>query len=167
MRSFTRAASGDSRAGLSFIEILVSVMVIGILAAVASPIYSTSLLKYRAEVTAQRIQQDIMQTQRVARQTNSTRSIAFDFSDHSYVISGVQSLDRVSQPYRVSLSLPPYQIRFSSLATAALPATPLPSVAIAFDRFGMADQGIVVTVGEGSIQKQVHVAPTTGRVSIP
>jgi len=151
---------------VSFIELTVSVMIIAILAAIASPIYAKSLLRYRAEVTAQRIAQDIMQAQRLARQTNSTQSISFATSDHSYVVSGISSLDRVSQPYKVSLGLPPYQSQFSSLATAALPATSLSSVTIVFDRFGMPDQGIVVKVDAGSFQKQVDVAPTSGRVSV-
>ena len=157
---------GRRRQGVSFIELTISVMVLGILAAIAMPVYSTSILRYRADVTAQRIAQDINRTQCIARQSNSSRSIAFTMSDHSYTISGVNSMNQASQPYRVSLSDLPYQTAFASLTTTAQPATQLTSVSLAFDRFGMPDQGISVLISAGTFQKRVDVAPTSGRVSV-
>lgn len=154
------------RSGLTFVELTVSVMIIGILAAIASPIYTNSLLRYRAEVAAQRITKDIEQTQRAARQSNSARTITFTTVDHSYVISGKSSMDHSSQPYKVLVNESPYRVQFSSLVTASLPTSQLASVAITFDRFGMPDQGISVTVSSGTLQKQVDVAPTSGRVSV-
>ena len=154
------------RFGVTLVELTVSIMILGILAAAASPIYSNSLLRYRVEVTSQRIAQDIVQTQRVARQTNSTRTITFTTIDHSYVISGINSMDHASQPYKVLVNESPYRAQFSSLVTAALPTTQLASLTLAFDRFGMPDQGISVTVNAGTLQKRVDVAPTSGRVSV-
>ncbi len=154
------------RSGVTFVELTVSVMILGILAAIASPIYSNSLVRYQVEVTAQRISQDIVQTQRAARQTNSTRTITFTTVDHSYVISGINSMDHASQPYKVLLSESPYRAQFSSLVTAAIPATQLASLTLTFDRFGMPDQGISVTVRSGTLQKRVDLAPTSGRVSV-
>ena len=152
--------------GVTLVEVTISVMIMGILAAVASPIYSNSLLRYRVDVTAQRIGQDIVQTQRISRQTNSSRTIAFALTDHSYTISGINSLDRASQPYKVLLSQPPYRAELQSLVTAALPTTQLASVSIVFDRFGMPDQGISVTVKAGTFQKRIDVAPTSARVTV-
>ena len=152
--------------GVTLVEVTISAMIMGILAAVALPIYSNSLSRYRVDVTAQRIVQDILRTQRLARQTNSTRTIVFTLIDHSYAISGLSSLDRVSQPYQVVVKQPPYGAEFLSLVTAAQPATQLASVSIAFDRFGMPDQGISVTVRSGVYQKRVDVAPTSARVSV-
>ena len=154
------------RFGVTLVELTVSIMILGILAAVASPIYSNSLLRYRVEVTAQRISQDIVQTQRVARQTNSTRTITFTAIDHSYVINGINSMDHTSQPYKVLVNESPYRAQFSSLVTAAMPATQLASLTLTFNRFGMPDQGISVTVTAGIMQKRVDVAPTSGRVSV-
>ncbi len=152
--------------GVTLVEVTISVMIMGILAAVAWPIYSNSLLRYRVDVTVQRIGQDIVQTQRIARQTNSSRTIAFALTDHSYTISGINSLDRASQPYKVLLSQPPYRAELQSLVTAAVPTTQLASVSIVFDRFGMPDQGISVTVKAGTFQKRIDVAPTSARVTV-
>lgn len=156
----------DQPGGVTLVEVTVTVMIVGILASVASPVYSNSLSRYRVDVTAQRIVQDIVQTQRIARQTNSTRTIAFTLADHSYVISGISSLDRVGQPYKIYVNQPPYRAELSSLVTAAQPATTLTGITLAFDRFGMPDQGISVTVRAGTFQKRVDVAPTSGRVSV-
>jgi len=156
----------DRPCGVTLVEVTVSVMILGILATVASPIYSNSLSRYRADITAQRIVQDIVQAQRIARQTNSTRTIAFTLADHSYVISGISSLDRISQPYKIYVNQPPYRVELSSLVTAAQPKTHLPSVSITFDRFGMPDRGISVTVSAGTFQKRIDLAPTSARVSV-
>jgi prepilin-type N-terminal cleavage/methylation domain-containing protein len=154
------------RRGVTLVEITVSVMILGILAAVAAPIYSNSLQAYRADNAAKRIVQDILQTQRIARQANSSRSIAFNAAEPSYTLSGINSLDRSSAPYKVMLSQAPYQVTISSLVTVAQPTTQLANVSVTFDRFGMPDQGIKVTVRSGAVQKQVNVAAPSGRVSV-
>ena len=156
----------DQYCGVTFVEVTVSVVILGILAMAATPIYSNSLIRYRADITAQRIVQDILQAQRIARQTNSTCTITFKMADHSYVVSGINSLDRVSQPYKIYVDQPPYRAALSSLVTSAQPATHLPTVSIAFDRFGMPDQGISVTVSAGTFQKRIDLAPTSARVSV-
>jgi Tfp pilus assembly protein PilE len=166
MPNLRRSQLNGPYSGVTLVEVTISAMILGILAAVASPIYSNSLFRYRADVTAQRIVQDIAQTQRLARQTNSTRTIAFTLADQRYAISGLSSLDRVSQPYQVTVNQAPYRAEFFSLVTAAQPATQLASVTLAFDRFGMPDQGISVTVRAGAFQKRIDVAPTSGRVSV-
>ena len=154
------------RSGVSFIEVLISVMITGIIASIAMPVYANSLLRYRAEVSAQRIAQDIAQTSRCARQTNSSRTITFTQNVHSYTISSLSSLDRASATYSVNLTQAPYHSAFASLATAAQPATPLSTLSIVFDRFGMPDQGVSVSIKAGTAQKRVDVAPTTGKVSV-
>jgi Tfp pilus assembly protein FimT len=159
-------ANRDTRVGVSILELTVTVLILGIFAAVASPMYSRSLLKYRAEVAAHRIIQDIEQTRRVARQTNSSRTITFSTSSHSYAIGEVGSLDRVGQPYEVLLGEAPYQSQLLFLATSAEPSVSRTTLAIAFDRFGMPNQGGVLRIGSGTVEKQVDIAPVSGRVSV-
>ena len=155
------------RLGFSLIELTMSVLVLGILAAVATPIYSTSLLKYRVELAAQRIAQDVMQAQRVARQTNSSRTITFDLNGESYTISGLNSLDRQSQPYKIAVNASPYHSEIFNLTTANQPSTTISTLAIVFNRFGMPDQGGAITVRAGTFTKRIDVAPVSGRVSVP
>lgn len=156
----------NRRHGVSLIELVLSVLVLGILAAVATPVYSNSLLKYRVELAAQRITQDVVQAQRAARQSNSTRTITFNSSSDSYSISGLKSMDRSSQAYSVAMNQSPYNVDIVKLVTANQPTTSLPSVAIAFNRFGMPDQGASITVRAGIFEKRIDVASISGRVSV-
>ena len=154
------------RQGVSIVEITVTVMILGILAAIASPIYSRSLVNYRVDVATQRIIQDIEQTKQVARQKNSSQMIAFSTSDHGYKISGVQSLDKAGQTYLVSLGNAPYQCQLLSLAKVDEPTVAITNLDVTFDRFGMPNYGILLRVGTGTIQRQIFVAPISGRVSV-
>ena len=166
MSTLQRNHRKNHRWGLSLIELVISVLVLGILAAVAAPVYSTSLLKYRVELAAQRINQDVVQAQRTARQTNSNCTITFDLNSDSYSISGMTSLDRASQAYRIAVNSSPYNVDIVTLATASQPSTALTTVAVAFNRFGMPDQGASITVRAGAFDKRIDIAPITGRVSV-
>ncbi len=166
MRVSRRISLSQFNAGFTLLEVTIAVMLIGIFAAVAAPVYSNSLHRFRVDIAAQRIAQDVTRAQRIAQQTNSTRTISFATTDDSCAISGVNSLDRASQPYRVLLSQSPYQVDISSLVDSAMPSTPMNSLSVAFNRFGMPDKGIIVTVRAGAFQRRVDVAPISGRVTI-
>ena len=155
------------------LEVTLSMMVIGILAAVAIPAYSNSILTYRIDVAAKRIAQDISFARRTALQTNSNRTITFDATNKNYSISGLSSLDRTSAPYLVALSQSPYQVGIA-LTTSALPTASVPaptttqpaSVALTFNRFGMPDKIVLISVSSGSLQKIIDVAASSGKVSV-
>jgi type IV fimbrial biogenesis protein FimT len=166
MRPAIRQANREARGGVSLLELTVTVLILGIIAAIASPTYSSSLQNYRTGVASQRIVQDIEQARRVARQTNSSRTITFSTKSQSYTIGGLSSLDRVGQSYEISLGGAPYYSRLLFLSTSAKPSVPLNSVAIVFDRFGMPNQGVRLRVGSGAVEKRIDVAPISGRVSV-
>jgi len=166
MSTLTTNDRRNQRWGVSLIELVISILVLGILAAVASPVYSTSLLKYRVELAAQRITQDVVHAQRTARQTNAKCTITFDLNSDSYSISGLKSLDRASQAYTIAVNTSPYNVDIVSLATASQPSTALTTVAVAFNRFGMPGDGASVTVRAGTFEKRIDIAPISGRVSV-
>jgi prepilin-type N-terminal cleavage/methylation domain-containing protein len=163
---FRVRSNRGGRQGMSLIEITLATMILAILAAVAIPAYSDSLLRYRAEATAQRVALDIALTQRSARQSNSSQTISFDASMECYAISNLKSLDKPNAQYKVVVTDSPYKAVIESMNTAAAPATPLTTLVLTFDRFGMPDKGISVFVRSGSNIKRVDVAPTSGKVSI-
>lgn len=166
MSKLPRNHNRNHRWGASLIELVISVLVLGILAAVAAPVYSTSLLKYRVELAAQRITQDVLLAQRAARQTNSNCTIAFDLNSDNYSISGLTSLDRASQAYLIAVNSSPYNVDIATLATASQPSTALSTVAVVFNRFGMPDQGASITVRAGTFDKRIDIAPISGRVTV-
>lgn len=154
------------RTGVSLVELTLAILITGILFAVASPIYSRSLIRFRTESAAQRIENDILQAQQFARQANSNRSIVFERSSSSYRVAQAVSLDRVSQPYQVELTQYPYNVTISSLVAMAQPATELSSLTLEFNRFGMPNQGVRIEVETGGVRLRVDVAAESGRVTI-
>lgn len=166
MRAERQAARFMYRRGMSLIELTMSVMVLGILAAIAVPIYSNSLLKYRSEVAAQRIVQDLNQAQQLARLSNSNQTIIFNTATNSYTISGLASLNRPGAVYTVPLNQEPYSVVITSLVNAAQPTLQVNPLTLTFDRFGTPDQGISLVVRAGDSSKQIVVAPVTGRTSV-
>lgn len=155
------------RQGFNLVEVTLTILILGILIAVASPVYSKSLFRFRAESAAQRIVKDIAQTQQLARQTNSARKIVFRILDSSYALEGAVSMEQSLQPYSVALSQYPYLTSINSLTTSTDASTSLTELTLTFDRFGAPDQGISITVQSGDIQKQIVVTAITGRVTIP
>lgn len=154
------------RTGVSLIELTIATLITGILFAVASPIYSRSLIRFRTESAAQRIEQDILQAQQLARQTSSNRSIVFQRSSSAYRVTDASSLDRVSQPYQVNLTQHPYNVTISSLVSMAQPTTELSNLTLEFNRFGMPNQGVRIEIGTGGVRLRVAVAAESGRVTL-
>jgi Tfp pilus assembly protein FimT len=154
------------RLGYNLVEVTLTILILGILVAVATPVYSKSLVRFRVESAAQRIAKDIEQTQQLARQANTARKITFRKPDSSYTVEGAVSLDQSSEPYSVALDQYPYQTSINSFTTSASTSTSLTELMLLFDRFGVPDQGISITVQSGDVQKQVVVTAITGRVTI-
>jgi prepilin-type N-terminal cleavage/methylation domain-containing protein len=152
--------------GLSLVEITLSMLVFGIFAAIAIPKYADSLMRYRAEVTANRIAQDLAQAQSRARLTNANCSMSLSTASDSYTISGLKSLDKPSENYVVSLSKAPFQCDIQFLATETNPTAGLSDLAIQFNRFGMPDKGCIITVSRGGYSKTVTLESVSGRVKI-
>jgi len=161
-----RQASRDARSGASLLELTVTVLILGIIAAIASPKYSISLQRYRTDVAAQRIAQDLSRARQVARTINTSCIVSFNRSLHQYTISGMTSLDNRGGTYRVEVNQSPYSSSLLSLTSSDQPTIQLSTMSIAFDRFGIPNQGASIIVGTGAIQKRVDVAPLTGKVSI-
>lgn len=152
--------------GFSLLELTCCTLFLGIIAAIATPNYMDSLDRYRIEMAVKRISNDLQFTQGSARQTNSIKSITFTLSDSAYSMVGITSLDRSSASYSVKLTDSPYQVRMIQIADAVNPASALPSITLTYNRFGLPDRGIILTVGSGSRSQLVKVASDSGKVTI-
>ena len=152
--------------GFSLLELTCCTLFLGIIAAIATPNYIASLDRYRVEMAVKRMSNDLQLTQCSARQTNSTKSIKFTLSDSAYTMVGITSLDRPSAAYSVKLTDSPYQVRMVGLVDSTQPTLSPASVTVAFNRFGLPDRGVTITVGSGSRTQLVQVAADSGKVKI-
>ena len=152
--------------GVSLLEMTCCTLFLGIIAAIATPSYIASLDRYRVEMAVKRMSNDLQLTQCSARQTNSTKTIQFTLSDSAYTMVGINSLNRASASYSVRLADSPYEVRMVRLVDSTQPTLSPTSVTVAFNRFGLPDRGVTVTVGSGSRTQLVQVAADSGKVTI-
>jgi type II secretory pathway pseudopilin PulG len=142
------------------VDTVITVLIIGILAAVAAPKFVNSLHRMRAEQAAKRIKVDLGYARQTAISESTTLTASFAPASHAYSIAGLPDLDRPGQTYAVALNDSPYN---SSLVSATLGD----DSDIQFDRYGKPDSGGTITVASGGYQETVTIDPETGKASIP
>jgi prepilin-type N-terminal cleavage/methylation domain-containing protein len=147
------------RRGFSLLELTIVILIIGILAAVATPNWAAVLSKYRADAAAQRIVTDLARTQSLAYSTSTAQTLTLNVTQSTYQIAGLRSLDRASSIYTVDLTAEPY---CSTLISANFNGT----AQISFDGYGQpAVAGGTIVVTCGNQQRTVTVDATTGKAT--
>ena len=148
------------RPGFTLVDLVVTVLIIGILAAVAAPKFADTLHRTRAESAAKRIKVDLGLARQNAISRSSTQTVQFTPATDDYILPGMADLDHSSQPYSVDLTAAPYK---AVLVSATLGG----DSDVQFDQYGQPDSGGTITVESAAFQKTVTVDPDTGLASIP
>ncbi len=155
-----RGSNIQRRAGFTLVEVVITMLIIGILAAVAGPKFAKTLHRMRAESAAKRIKSDLNYVRQMAISRSGPLTVTFMPASNDYSIPGLSSLSRNGAPYAVSLSVPPYN---ALLVSATLGTDSV----IQFDHYGHPDSGGTITVKSGGYLKTVSIDPETGKASIP
>ncbi len=148
------------RGGFTFVDVVVSVLIIGILAAVAGPKFAATLHRTRADSAAERIAADLSYARKSAISQSATVTVEFLTASDEYLIPALPDLNAPNEPYQIALNASPYD---AVLVTAELGG----DADVQFDRFGNPDSGGVITVAAGGFQQTVTIDPDSGRASIP
>lgn len=148
------------RHGITLIDVVVSLLIMGILVAGAAPKFSGMLQQYRLQAAAERIVADLALARRHAVATSTSVTFRFAVADDMYDIGAISHLDSPGAPYLVELAEAPYE--------AGLAATSLGGdEEVVFDRYGRPDSGGSVTVQVGDLQQTVNIDPDTGEGLTP
>lgn len=151
---------GPARRGLTLIDTVLTVLIIGIMAAAAAPRFLGLLSSRRVDAAAKRIQADLARTRQYAISTSAAQTMQFNPAGETYTVPGMTDIDRRNETYSVALNAYPYN---SNLVSAAIGG----DTTLQFDRFGTPDSGGTITVESGGSQQTVTIAPETGRATIP
>ena len=140
-------AKASSRSGVTLIDIVVVLLIMGIMAAVAAPRFSDSLAAYRAKSAAYRVAADLQLARRQAKSLSQNQTVAFDTAARRYSLSNLPHPDHPSQPYVVTL---PEGVTLVSADFGG-------DTVITFNGYGLPDSTGTVVVRSGTNQKSIGV----------
>lgn len=158
-----RTASGQPRpwqrrCAFTFLELVIVMLILGIMAAVAVPTFFDSLLYHRVESAARRVKADLEQLRQTARRTSRTQ--AMTFGETSYTLPpDVTALGQTSDSYTVDLMQPPYQLNSVSIEFDDNPT-------LSFDGYGMPSLGGSFVLQAGDYVRTVSLDGNTGEITI-
>jgi type II secretory pathway pseudopilin PulG len=147
-------------AAFTLVDMVITTLIIGILAATATPKFTATLHRMRAEAGAKRIQADLGLARQNAISRSAALGVSFALTTDSYAIPDLPDLDRPGRSYVVELNSSPYH---TSLISADLGG----DSDVQFDRFGKPDSGGSIIVESGGFQQSVTIDGDSGRVTIP
>jgi Tfp pilus assembly protein FimT len=146
--------------GLSILEILISVAIIGVLASTATLSFRGVLAGSRTAQAAERIAADIQQIQTTAVREQKSYKLLFNLSQCSYAAAGVQSALAGNTPLATSLA----EFGFGAGDMVITPAS-CGSSGMVFDAYGQLTQEVTITLKQANRQAVVLIR-TTGEVVV-
>lgn len=145
------------------IDLTLTILILGILAATAAPRLSGAILYYQVDAAARRIEADINYIQSYARYTNSTCSLTFNASPAGYTTVGVPHLNNSGQAYAVSFVELGYPV---SLVVDLNSGSTLSYTPSGVAQAGSPLTGITtgtITITSGNQTRTVTIDPATGK----
>jgi prepilin-type N-terminal cleavage/methylation domain-containing protein len=151
-------------AGVTLIELVVVVLLLGIVAAIAVPKFAYTLNATNVKSAARRIARDIALVRSWARITSQSQSISFDTVHNTYTMSAVPNADHSTSANTVALSDGTLQ------ATLAAANFGTGSTTLTFNGFGvpvgLPSTGGTVGVSSGTVSNTILVDPISGLATI-
>lgn len=152
-------APAPTRTGFTITEVVIVLTLIAITATIAVPRYDGAVARYRADLAARRIVQDIDLARAQARATSGTTAIVFDAAGHGYTLVNVADIHHRDGPYTVHLNASPYHARLKTVKIAN-------GTRIRFNAYGMPSDNAAIALGVGGESRVVRVDAQTGTVTI-
>jgi prepilin-type N-terminal cleavage/methylation domain-containing protein len=162
----------SKREGFSFVELVLVMAIIAIVAGIAIPRYAHAIASYRAATAAHRVVSDIYLAQSSARGTSSSAQVVFSPGPNGgYTMAGVKDLETGADTYTVSLAVEPYLAQMVSATTnsstkGTKSAVAGQSVRLTFDGYGVGDADLTVVIQSGSEQRTVRFDRAAGRCAV-
>lgn len=138
---------------------MLTVVIIGIVAAIGVPRYANALTRHKADAAARRIVADIQHAQAHAKATSSDTTLRFRTSIDRVLILEMAHPDDPSESYVTQIAEYPYE---SDITTAVFDNDKY----LIFDGFGRPDSGGTLTVRCGDQIRTITVDQDSGEATI-
>ncbi len=146
--------------GFNILELLITVSVLGIMAAVAVPRFAGQLQHHRLDMAAKRVMADFESVRSLAYNTSTPQTIRFSVAQSGYQIVGLVDPDRPNAPnYTVNLSESPY---CCSLISANFSGND----AVTFNGHGLPNTNGTIELQLGNQLRRIVLDAGTGTVSV-
>lgn len=155
----TRAAG--SRRGFTYVELVVVLLVIAIMAAAAAPRYADSLARARVDMAARRVAAELATAQSRARATSSSQTVTFTLPPNGSLLQivGMTDPDRPERAYTVNFQGHPYQAVFDSVELGGDPT-------LVFNGYGIPDSPGKIVIRAGRHLRTITVEAGSGWVTV-
>ena len=151
------------RAGMSYVDLTLTTMILGLIAAIASPKFSDAMAYNHADSAIRRIEADLNYVRGQACYANTPCSITFVASPPSFTTTGVPHTNNSGVPYAVNFSQLGYSIslaaNMNSTSSVTYSVTGVPSAGLPLSVLTLN----TITVTSGKWTRTVSVDPVTGR----
>jgi prepilin-type N-terminal cleavage/methylation domain-containing protein len=145
--------------GFSLFELVLVLAIIATITAIAAPRYQRSLSRYRADLAARRIVQDLELAQATARAKSAALTVRIRQGEDDVQLIDTAGLDPHESTYRTKLFEPPYQADITA-------STFNGDDSLIFDGWGMPDSGGTAVLTVGSETRTITVDADTGEATI-
>ncbi|MBI1826233.1 MAG: prepilin-type N-terminal cleavage/methylation domain-containing protein [Planctomycetes bacterium] len=140
----------------SLVEVTLVVVLMGMMAGLAAPRYSQFIANQQIEAAARRVTADLTLAQREARQSSSSRTVTFDVTSSSYLLTGIKDMNRVGRDYQVFLNQEPYRVKITSASFGG-------STQVVFNGYGAPNNSGSVVISIGNLTQTITVDTVIGR----
>lgn len=154
---------GLSRQGFSLLDMVLTVLILGIVSAVASPRLASTVQFYYVDAAARRIEADINYVQSSARLTNSVCTLTFAAGTPTYTTTNVSHIDNSGRNYAVDLAALGYTVSLQTNIDGGRVVTYLPNGTPQAGSPLTALNSGVITITAGSQTRLVTIDPVTGK----
>jgi prepilin-type N-terminal cleavage/methylation domain-containing protein len=144
--------------GFTIMELMVVLLIMSIIAAVATPSFYASLQHHEIETAARRLVLDLQQARHSARVKSRSQSLTFNNATTYSLSTGIASLKGGSQTYIVDLSQPPYELDGVTLHLGG-------ATEITFDGYGNATVGGTIDLTLGDETRVVTINNSNGQIT--
>lgn len=150
------------RRAFTLVDLTITVLIIGIMSAVATPKFVDAMIYRRADAAANRVAADLNLARRTAVSSGKPQVVNFTLVTSVYAMPGVTDIDHPGQTYSVDLTSTRYAVTLSSINFGASGT----ATSITFDMYGRPDYGGSVTIQTGTQTRVVNVDADTGRATV-